>query len=343
MNVKRNKGVAILVIVLLVAQMIFGSIPANVAVAASVPADFTVAMTANRQPYDGSKMTSNPVTIEATSKSMPSKSIEYSTDYGFTWQPYSGPITVRNTGVHHYLFREVGTIPIETANVHIMPAPAQQAITTSPDSIYVNAAVATSGNGTGWGSAFKDLQEALDAAKNRVSSGDSVHIYVAQGTYKPSVRAGETDPRNAYFQMQNNVAIYGGFSGNGDERDIQKYPTILSGDLGTPNDKTDNAYHVFYHPTGTNLNDTAVLDGVTITGGHANGSGNHLNGGGMYNYGSSPTLTNVTFSGNTASSSGGGMSNEYSSSPELTNVTFSGNTAFSLEGACPMNLVVARN
>ena len=44
------------------------------------------------------------------------------------------------------------------------------------------------------------------------------------------------------------------------------------------------------------------------------------------NFRSSPTLTNVTFSSNTASDFGGGMYNE-DSSPTLTNVTFSGNTA----------------
>jgi len=47
----------------------------------------------------------------------------------------------------------------------------------------------------------------------------------------------------------------------------------------------------------------------------------------MYNYeSSSPTLTNVTFFGNTASD-GGGMLNLFTSSPTLTNVTFSSNTA----------------
>ena len=55
-------------------------------------------------------------------------------------------------------------------------------------------------------------------------------------------------------------------------------------------------------------------------------------GGGMYNYGynrtCSPTLTNCTFSGNSASSQGGGMCNGYSS-PTLTNCILWGNTASS--------------
>jgi len=51
-------------------------------------------------------------------------------------------------------------------------------------------------------------------------------------------------------------------------------------------------------------------------------------GGGIGNEsGSSPTLTNVTFVGNTATIYGGGMANISSSSPTLTNITFSANTA----------------
>jgi parallel beta-helix repeat protein len=49
-------------------------------------------------------------------------------------------------------------------------------------------------------------------------------------------------------------------------------------------------------------------------------------GGGVYCYSSSPTLTNCTISGNTANY-GGGVSCGYSSSPTLTNCTISGNTA----------------
>jgi predicted outer membrane repeat protein len=45
----------------------------------------------------------------------------------------------------------------------------------------------------------------------------------------------------------------------------------------------------------------------------------------MYSIGGSPTLTNITFSGNSASS-GGGMYSQ-SSRPQLTNVTFSNNFA----------------
>lgn len=66
----------------------------------------------------------------------------------------------------------------------------------------------------------------------------------------------------------------------------------------------------------------ATLTNVTFTSNSAAGSG-----GGIYNSrGFNPSLTNVRFNDNTAGASGGGMYNEISS-PVLTNVVFSGNTA----------------
>ncbi|MCZ6612642.1 MAG: hypothetical protein O6941_08390, partial [Planctomycetota bacterium] len=62
-----------------------------------------------------------------------------------------------------------------------------------------------------------------------------------------------------------------------------------------------------------------VLGGFTVTG------GGFFFGNGMYNFGSSPTVTNCTFSGNSAYDWGGGMYND-NSSPTVTNCTFSGNT-----------------
>jgi len=72
--------------------------------------------------------------------------------------------------------------------------------------------------------------------------------------------------------------------------------------------------------------DNATLDGFTVTGGSANGTGNNGIGGGMYNLYSSPTVTNCTFLSNSAWDGGGGMVNWYSS-PTVTNCTFSSNYA----------------
>ena len=111
------------------------------------------------------------------------------------------------------------------------------------------------------------------------------------------------------------MAVYGGFAGSETARS-QRNPatnvTILSGDIdnndsqtpiitnpATVTGNTTNSYHVV---TGAN---NATLDGFTITAGYAN-SGNN-SGGGMFNSSSSPTLTNVTFSGNSAIGDGGGI------------------------------------
>jgi hypothetical protein len=70
-----------------------------------------------------------------------------------------------------------------------------------------------------------------------------------------------------------------------------------------------------------------TLTNCTFSGNSAEGTPFGGNGGGMYNEGkSSPTLTNCSFSGNSAYRNGGGMSNN-ASSPTLTNCTFSGNSS----------------
>ena len=200
---------------------------------------------------------------------------------------------------------------------------------------YAKPAASGTGNCLSWDNACT-LQTALTVA----TSGDE--IWVAAGTYKPT-----TDPanRDATFQLNSGVALYGGFAGKEKTRD-QRNPatnvTILSGDidnndsqkpiitdLTTVTGNTTNSYHVV---TGTVEATGANLDGFTVTAGNANSAdadiycdGNGC-GGGMFNDGSSPTLTDVTFHGNTAIN-GGGMYNGTEACTALTDVTFSGNTA----------------
>ncbi|MHC4421013.1 MAG: right-handed parallel beta-helix repeat-containing protein [Planctomycetota bacterium] len=74
-----------------------------------------------------------------------------------------------------------------------------------------------------------------------------------------------------------------------------------------------------------------ILDGFTIRGGNATGVFPDNVGGGMFNdANSSPTVSNCTFRGNTASS-GGGMY-ILSGSPTVTDCTFSGNTVSNAGG-----------
>lgn len=219
------------------------------------------------------------------------------------------------------------------------------------------------GAGTSWADAYGSFQDGLDNA----AAND--HIWVAQGTYKPSYDYGlALGDRGKHFRMKNNVAIYGGFPNTDDpdmtDRDPNQYETILSGDIGTIDDNSDNCYHVFCHPDFSYISSTAILDGFTITAGNANGAspspydygGGMLNfssdiagslcsptvigckfisnsansGGGMCNtyFNSNPTVIGCTFAGNRADlGSGGGMSNTVSS-PIVSNCTFTGNIAF---------------
>ena len=92
------------------------------------------------------------------------------------------------------------------------------------------------------------------------------------------------------------------------------------------------AYHVVQCISGEGPG--TILEGFTITGGNANGPDpNDRRGGGMFNYGGSPTVTNCTFNGNESSWDGGGMCNRNNSSPTVTNCTFSNNTATTGSGA----------
>ncbi|MBN2272273.1 MAG: hypothetical protein JXN61_16805 [Sedimentisphaerales bacterium] len=71
-----------------------------------------------------------------------------------------------------------------------------------------------------------------------------------------------------------------------------------------------------------------VLEGFTITGGNANGTGSDTYGGGMYNYSSSPTVTNCIFQANRAADRGGGMYNTNGSSPHVVGCVFTGNKGY---------------
>ncbi|MFN8445348.1 MAG: choice-of-anchor D domain-containing protein [Caldilineaceae bacterium] len=188
-------------------------------------------------------------------------------------------------------------------------------------------------DGSSWGNAFATLQDAL-----RLPA--PCEIWVATGLYFPDRGQGQLDnDPNSSFQLQNNVALYGGFVATEtlrSQRNWQANLTVLSGDLDG-NDAVDsngvvtstdyltgtNAMHVV---SSNGVNNTAVLNGFTITAGWANQPGD--NGGGMYNLNSStPTLNNLLFQGNSADFGGGGMGNIGSSSPTLTNVTFEANSS----------------
>ncbi len=209
---------------------------------------------------------------------------------------------------------------------------------------YVDANADGTNDGSSWPDAYNFLQDGLDNARADSNIG---HVYVAQGTYTPDTNTVEpsgTGDRKASFALINNVGLYGGFPTGGSDfnnRNIELYETILSGDLlgndtedigldilfDDPN-RAENSYHVFYHPNDLNLNSSAILDGFTINGGHANYYSMlqipYNSGGGMYNQYCSPTVNNCSFNYN-SSSYGGGLYNEKSDQMLLVNCNFNKN------------------
>ncbi len=245
---------------------------------------------------------------------------------------------------------------------------------------YVKHNAAGTQSGADWANAFTDIQHALATA----GSGDT--ILVAAGTYKPSVAAdgSSVNVRDRAFVIPDGVHIFGGFAGteaslqdrNGDSVSLHvTNAVILSGDIGTAGDSTDNVYHVVIAADVTGF----ILDGFTIVHGNANGTGTitvnstaieRRGGGGIYNSDANGIYRNMVIRNNTAksnddelgggggvynyqgtlkfahcafvfnhaeTSNGGGMKN-LSSSPEITDSYFGFNTSISDdEGAGGMN------
>ncbi|MTD72444.1 choice-of-anchor Q domain-containing protein, partial [Flavobacterium sp. LC2016-13] len=250
--------------------------------------------------------------------------------------------------------------------------PIYDAVTPNADGVVYVKKGAT-GDGSSWASATGELADALLEASTNTAIKQ---IWVAGGTYSPKYAAdfSSADNRDVTFLMQIDVKMYGGFAGTETtlaNRDLTltANKTILSGELGTLNNATDNAYHVVVM---TGEAGTAELNGFTITRGYANGiqsltttNGNAVNrsfGGAMQLVSASPVLANLEFIANTAKSGGalallteanasiqdvvfknntadfgGGVTIRYGNTSVFDRVTFSGNSASSDGGA--INLV----
>lgn len=203
---------------------------------------------------------------------------------------------------------------------------------------FVNQQVVGGNNdGSSWANAFSDLQDALAALPTCPNVNK---IWVAKGTYYPTTGTDQT----LSFNIPSDIEIYGGLEGTEDPatfdlatRDFVAHETVLSGDIGTPNDDSDNTYNVIYTE---GVSTSTIVDGFTITKGHANGQdtgiGRMNRGGGWFNNGSgngvvsNPTIKNCSFIENIAAQDGGGLFNygqDGTVSPQLENCLFKHNSA----------------
>ncbi len=133
------------------------------------------------------------------------------------------------------------------------------------------------GDGLSWDTAFRFLADALAAAEDPFDA----EIRVAQGVYKPD--RDDASPEGSgdedlSFVLSGGIELLGGFAGIGaedpDERDIEQFETILSGDLeGDDGDKGGDPYDNSHHVVNCikTLDSPVIIDGITITAGFAHG------------------------------------------------------------------------
>ena len=200
--------------------------------------------------------------------------------------------------------------------------------------MYVDGDAKESGQGTSWADPYKYFQRALTTA------GAGAEIRVAQGVYRPDQglpvsravrsRSGSM-PSVPVFQLKNGVKILGGFAGIGapdpNARDLERYPTIMSGDLhgndvdlwGPENPMyaplhADNSLHVVQS---IQTDGTAVLDGFVIESAADSD---------FFNQGGSPSIANCVFQKGATANAGGALRCE-GGQPTLTNCVFQENGA----------------
>jgi hypothetical protein len=194
--------------------------------------------------------------------------------------------------------------------------------------LYVDDDAAGIGDGSSWHDAYRYLQDALADAAGRTKP---VEIRVAQGVYWPDRRVGITPgDRGASFQLCNGVTLLGGYAGaragrwgSGDQRDIEVYATVLSGDIK----KSGNSCHVVLARA---TDESAVLDGFTITGG--GGWGTDCSNGDRFPMtveSGAPIVRHCLFVGN----NGVGLSIRRGATPTLEECEFDGNEVASTESS----------
>ncbi len=190
--------------------------------------------------------------------------------------------------------------------------------------LLVDASVTPLANGRDANGVYQSLRLALA----EVAEGGT--IWVAAGSYTPT----ETDSgdRAASFGMVPGVTILGGFESGKDpaqwsraSRDPDQFVTILSGEIGDPNLRTDNSLRVIDNDgSAQDLGERSILDGFVIEGGYG------TNGAGMRNFHASPVIRDCVFRGLYASASGGAVENQGTSAPVFAACRFydneSGNT-----------------
>ncbi len=190
------------------------------------------------------------------------------------WNPGNAlSILLEGNGTHKAY--ALDSVPQYAARLHIV----YDSVCRINHVIYVDRTATGFQDGSSWENAFRSLTDAIDLANQ---CPDAREIWLREGTYYPT----DGLSRSSSFNLTSGVKIYGGFAGtetSRSQRDILAHPGILSGDIGITGDSLDNVFHVVVASAGV---DTALLDGISIRHGTANGTNLGENsGGGIINTG----------------------------------------------------------
>jgi len=185
------------------------------------------------------------------------------------------------------------------------------------------------GEGRSWDDAIS-LTKLLDFL-NQGTLTQNVTIYISEGIYKPT----NTNDRNITFKLDN-VILRGGYSisSMGVDtlmRNIDSFQTILSGDIGQPQETFDNSYHVVTSYRNVLIDGLTIRDGRASCSSYGNTPGFYIfkpedNGGGVYIPGSqSVTIRNCRIINNSAWNSGGGIFCRFTSQLQIYNTDICNN------------------
>lgn len=211
-----------------------------------------------------------------------------------------------------------GFTRIQGGNVDLGAYESPYTINCSASTLYVDANRPVSGSGDSWGTAFKTLSEAMEKARLCYNVNT---ILVARGTYYPTGQQNGTHRDSAFLIPQRGgIKLYGGYPSGGGVRNTVGNPTILSGDIGTAGDNSDNSYHLLVITETLPGADSVVIDGFTLTNANADGGQYYYNGaltnqneGGAIlfrrniNLGSKSAIRHCNIIDNIASSNGAGI------------------------------------
>ncbi len=234
--------------------------------------------------------------------------------YTYNWGNGATTATVSGLsgGTYTYTVTDASLCATVQQSVVITPLPAN--VTT----LYVDSSAVNPGNGSSWSNALKTLSDALVVADQQSNINS---IRVAKGTYYPTGTQNATDrSRTFLIPQRGGIKIYGGYNSSSGTRDIVNNPTLLSGDIGTAKNNSDNSYHVMVIANIANTADSVVVDGLTIKEGNAGGfngpkayNGTNINqfdGGGICIVSSASRkieIRNCTVKANEAGNYGGGI------------------------------------